>query len=279
MKQVAYALGLMVLATTLTGCAGYSLQELRRTDLEGNDFYKTLARYYLDFAVSEEKNYDWYDSAYFADKGLLAVYGSEVGPEELENWKLPQDKHAELEAARGELLAALTDQAIQNKPEQAAAAQFYFDCWVEQQEENWQADQISYCQDQFKDAMAALTSSKAQGEPIDMDTTSYVVFFQWGESRLSESGKLMIDRILQALEPMEHYDIVLNGHTDTAGDARFNLKLSQRRAEAVKQRLVEGGVKPEVIKLFAFGESDPKVKTGDGVREPANRRVEIFLNE
>ena len=67
------------------------------------------------------------------------------------------------------------------------------------------------------------------------------------------------------------------GHADTSGTQRYNQDLSRRRAQAVASELVRLGVPREAITVQAFGESRPLVPTGDGVREPQNRRVEIVL--
>ena len=67
------------------------------------------------------------------------------------------------------------------------------------------------------------------------------------------------------------------GHADRSGDAAYNQRLSQRRAEAVAAELVRDGVARGNISVQAFGESRPLVPTADNVREPQNRRVEIVL--
>jgi outer membrane protein OmpA-like peptidoglycan-associated protein len=55
------------------------------------------------------------------------------------------------------------------------------------------------------------------------------------------------------------------------------MRLSQRRADAVKAELVKLGIPASEITTVAKGESDPLVPTADGVREPRNRRVEIVF--
>jgi len=67
----------------------------------------------------------------------------------------------------------------------------------------------------------------------------------------------------------------VTGHTDTVGSARYNLKLSQRRAVAVKRQLMADGVPGTEIATLGVGKTDLLVPTPDGVREPQNRRVEI----
>ena len=71
--------------------------------------------------------------------------------------------------------------------------------------------------------------------------------------------------------------INLTGHADRAGSDAYNVRLSQRRAEAVKAELVRLGFNANDISVVAKGEADPLVPTADGVREPKNRRVEILF--
>jgi outer membrane protein OmpA-like peptidoglycan-associated protein len=71
--------------------------------------------------------------------------------------------------------------------------------------------------------------------------------------------------------------ITLTGHTDTSGPERYNMALSLRRANAVKDALVGEGVPASAITVIGKGKSEPLVPTGDAVREPRNRRVEIVI--
>ncbi|MDE2336648.1 MAG: OmpA family protein, partial [Alphaproteobacteria bacterium] len=65
------------------------------------------------------------------------------------------------------------------------------------------------------------------------------------------------------------------GYTDTSGSERYNMKLSLRRAEAVRRYLVEHGVDAKKITVQGHGEHDLLVPTGGNVREPRNRRAQI----
>jgi outer membrane protein OmpA-like peptidoglycan-associated protein len=69
--------------------------------------------------------------------------------------------------------------------------------------------------------------------------------------------------------------VIATGYTDTSGSADYNMGLSLRRAEAVKDVLVGEGIPAQNITTIGRGEADPLVPTGDGVREPQNRRVQI----
>ena len=71
--------------------------------------------------------------------------------------------------------------------------------------------------------------------------------------------------------------VMLAGHTDTSGPEAYNMALSLRRANAVKNALVREGVPAAAIAVIGRGEQGLLVKTADGVREPQNRRVEIVV--
>jgi outer membrane protein OmpA-like peptidoglycan-associated protein len=70
----------------------------------------------------------------------------------------------------------------------------------------------------------------------------------------------------------------VTGHADRSGSDAYNMALSLRRANAVKDQLVREGIAANQIVVVGRGESQPLVPTADGVREPQNRRVEIVLN-
>ena len=71
--------------------------------------------------------------------------------------------------------------------------------------------------------------------------------------------------------------ITATGHTDTTGPESYNMALSLRRANTVKDALVRDGVPATAISVIGKGETQLLVQTGDGVREPQNRRVEIVI--
>ena len=67
------------------------------------------------------------------------------------------------------------------------------------------------------------------------------------------------------------------GHADTSGGEDYNLHLSIRRAEVVRDALVDLGARREAIETAGVGETDLAVQTGDGVPNAKNRRSVITL--
>ena len=71
--------------------------------------------------------------------------------------------------------------------------------------------------------------------------------------------------------------VVVVGHADTSGSQAYNVRLSERRAKAVADALVGAGVNQTSLSVDWKGETMPAVATGDGVKEPLNRRSTIDI--
>jgi len=113
--------------------------------------------------------------------------------------------------------------------------------------------------------------------PPPVAATSFMVFFDWDRSNLSQQALNTIKQASDAYKTKGSARITATGHTDTSGPENYNMALSLRRANAVKDALVRDGVPATAISVIGKGESQPLVPTGDGVREPQNRRVEIVM--
>ena len=72
--------------------------------------------------------------------------------------------------------------------------------------------------------------------------------------------------------------IVIVGHTDSSGSVQYNTRLSERRARAVADGLVGAGVAQNLVQVDWKGETQLAVPTGDGVKEPLNRRATVSIN-
>jgi outer membrane protein OmpA-like peptidoglycan-associated protein len=87
----------------------------------------------------------------------------------------------------------------------------------------------------------------------------------------------LLPEIVQIINRWPEPQVSIIGHTDTVGNEDTNNLLSQKRAETMRNLLIDAGISIEVIKIRAHGKSDPLVPTGPNVSEPRNRRVEILV--
>jgi opacity protein-like surface antigen len=113
--------------------------------------------------------------------------------------------------------------------------------------------------------------------PVAPAAPSFMVFFDWDRSNLSQQALATIGQAAQVFKTKGNARITATGHTDTSGPEAYNMALSLRRANAVKDALVRNGVPAQAITVIGRGEQGLLVPTADGVREPQNRRVEIVI--
>lgn len=106
---------------------------------------------------------------------------------------------------------------------------------------------------------------------------AFVVFFDFDKSDITAEAARVIAQAADHARRGGVARLVVTGHTDTSGTPAYNQRLSERRAANVREALVRQGLAASAISTVGKGESEPLVKTGDGVREAQNRRAEIVL--
>jgi len=119
----------------------------------------------------------------------------------------------------------------------------------------------------FKEALAA------QPDP----SVVRIIYFKSGSAALTSGALRSIQEILEAIQSQQSNHVMVLGYTDTVASVQYNRKLSQRRAKSVADLLVSKGVQRAVIEIEYYGKEKLLVPTPDGVNEPRNRRVEIFV--
>lgn len=101
------------------------------------------------------------------------------------------------------------------------------------------------------------------------------VTFEFDKARLRPDARTILKEVAQILARYPDMEVEIAGHTDGKGTQEYNLKLSQRRAEAVRNHLIALGIKGERITAVGYGKSQPiDSNTTDAGRE-VNRRVEM----
>lgn len=103
----------------------------------------------------------------------------------------------------------------------------------------------------------------------------YIVFFDWDKSNLRPDAASVLDNAVAQYANCGMAKVMLAGHADKSGTAKYNVGLSQRRNDTVRGYLASKGVTDGAISAESFGETAPLVQTADGEREPQNRRVEV----
>jgi len=278
-------------ALILAGCSGMELQRAERLKPKGSEFSKNLYSGYIGLSQSEYSEGDYEDSDAFAMRASTAAGNKPGTPEAIAQRKLPKGKVGELSKARGRLMAALSAGARDKAPIQAANAQVLFDCWMQEQEENFQPEDIARCRSGF---MQSLMGAEAAVKPAPMAkapapapmkapppkkvTRKFVVYFPFDSAKLTSESTRVILRAIDAAKEIKAKRVYLSGYTDRAGSDVYNNKLSGMRTDAVAEVIKGGGISGRVLGLGAFGENMNAVATPDGVKSPPNRRVEILIS-
>src|SRR6266850_655984 len=106
------------------------------------------------------------------------------------------------------------------------------------------------------------------------------VLFATGKAEVAAGGLRSIDKLAEFLKKNPTRNLLIEGHTDNTGPEDFNLKLSQQRADAVKDVLVSRGVGADRITTKGYGPKYPVVANDTAAGRQQNRRVEVVvLNE
>jgi len=105
----------------------------------------------------------------------------------------------------------------------------------------------------------------------------FILYFEHDSVDLTPESRALLKKVLETVRDRAPVDVSVVGHTDTVGEKGYNYALSMKRAKAVASILVGKGIDPSVLDITSHGKDNPLVPTGDQVREPRNRRVEITV--
>ncbi|WP_027183381.1 OmpA family protein [Desulfovibrio inopinatus] len=133
------------------------------------------------------------------------------------------------------------------------------------------------------DAVKTMSTAKIEkvfGEALQAEPQppiSRLLYFYSDQTTLKPESLKEIPGIAKEILAKPAPEVSIIGHSDAMGEKDYNLQLSLRRAETVKALLMKDGVPEKSMYIFSHGENDPLIPTADGVSEPKNRRVEVFI--
>jgi OOP family OmpA-OmpF porin len=254
-----------------------------------------LNNYKINASFEAEKMHDWNSAKLYSEKALRALSGENIYPEKITYWKLPVETGKNIRSGYKNLLS-IYDEVIIKDPKNLAKAISSLDCWAEQEEEKWQTWDIDKCKNDFHTAMHDIynllteeekkEATKLTEREVEEDDTPQVVivtenekkevmqiiYFDFDNSKLSVVSK---DTLSNFLDKNKLSRYIIFGHTDTKGSGKYNLDLSIKRAESVKQALLDHGITPDDISILGKGENELAIDTPDDTKHPANRRAEV----
>jgi len=194
-------------------------------------------------------------------------------------------RQAELTAAReAQMKAEAAAQAAQQKAAADAAAQK-----AAMEQAALQAKEQA-ARDEAARAQAATAALRAQllkqlndilqttDTPRGLVVNMADVLFETGKYALSQDAQLKLAKLSGVIQAHPGLNLAIEGYTDTTGTPDFNMKLSQQRADAVRDFLISQGMSPDTITSKGLGQADPVADNSTAAGRKQNRRVEIIVS-
>lgn len=105
------------------------------------------------------------------------------------------------------------------------------------------------------------------------------VNFEFGSNRLTETAKQILNQVAETLNAYPDINVDVEGHTDYIGSDSYNMSLSERRADAVKDYLTASGVKAKRMTPIGYGKTRPIASNETEAGREQNRRVELHVKD
>lgn len=115
-----------------------------------------------------------------------------------------------------------------------------------------------------------------EGIAVTFDQNSGV-YFGTNEDFINADSKKSLDKLIQIFREYPKTNVVIEGHTDSTGNANYNMDLSRRRAYAVTDYLIKNGVESKRLSTKWFGQEQPKYDNATPEGRKKNRRVELAI--
>jgi outer membrane protein OmpA-like peptidoglycan-associated protein len=188
-------------------------------------------------------------------------------------------------AANAQAAAQQRDEAKQSEENSAAQAQSALQAAAAAKEQANQATQKAeeYRKQreeelqQLQQVLGQIAETHRTSLGLVMTLGEKSIRFGFNKSDIEPQYRDILNRIAGILMTLKGYSIYVYGYTDDVGSKEYNLKLSSRRAQAVRDSLINAGIKSGVITTKGYGKSDPRVKGDTPQARAANRRVEIGI--
>ena len=129
----------------------------------------------------------------------------------------------------------------------------------------------------LQQALGEIADTRRTALGLVMNLGEDAITFAFDSADLQPEDRELLARIAGVLLTAEGYRIQIFGHTDDVGSDEYNLRLSERRAEAVRDYLVQAGLDPAIITTRGFGKSKPLVAGSSPEARARNRRVELGI--
>lgn len=129
----------------------------------------------------------------------------------------------------------------------------------------------------LQEALGQIADTRRTALGVVMNLGSEYLKFEFDKAELKPADRELLSRVAGILLSSPEYTISVNGHTDDVGSAEYNQKLSERRAQTVRDYLEEAGLSPQILSVTGHGKDRPLVTGTSDEARAKNRRVELGI--
>lgn len=230
--------------------------------------YENLANFAIEVEGENEVG------EYFLKKARKAHYSSKPAPVSPEVVDVPEFSLPAIKRAHTMLVDALETKNIPGNQELLAMAQTRYDCWAIYRQAYRKKSDSFACREDFYTAISYLKMPE-----VSVNADQFNVYFGSNSTALDSNSFSIIRQAAAKYKQNDGHTILLNGLTDSKGDVTANRHLSQRRAMAVRNALLQSGVFLDDIQINAAGESEAKNEMSKNMSDNKLRRVEILFEK
>jgi outer membrane protein OmpA-like peptidoglycan-associated protein len=189
-------------------------------------------------------------------------------------------RSAEEAAARAAVAAEGRKQAESGRQQAEAAAQQANQESREAQEKMGQMQREREAElNRMQEALNRVVETRRTPHGMVISLPNSIFRFDFDKADLNQHNRELLSRVAGILLISKGYGLSVFGYTDDVGTAEYNQQLSLRRANAVKDYLVQAGIDPAIVNVKGYGKTSPLFEGTSGEDRSKNRRVEIALTD
>jgi outer membrane protein OmpA-like peptidoglycan-associated protein len=206
------------------------------------------------------------------DESRAAASASQRATEAAARAEIASGARTEADQQRAKAEAAQTqaEAAARQAAEQANNAKTQLDALRQQRQQEL---------DQMQQALNRIAETKRTPDGMIVVLPDSTFKFDFDSADLTARNRELLSRVAGILLASKGFSLSVFGYTDDIGTKEYNQKLSERRAEAVRDYLVQAGIDPSIAAAKGFGKTNPRVTGQTEHARAINRRVEIAVRD
>ncbi len=142
----------------------------------------------------------------------------------------------------------------------------------------YQQNELAYVRETFKDEFQRVVhSQEIQSLEKLSQGISYVIYYKTNDAEIRQDVRPRIQQLVELIKPYPQIQIQIEGHADFRGSEIYNMALSKKRIDKVRNEFINAGISSQRLQTHAHGERKTMAKQGDNEAYVFDRRVTINL--